>query len=167
MAETREDAPRKTFLLQGPTERTHLVALRTLLAQTTPDRVLLSVAYVTQGGDDLIASAVSVAVCRVDAFVGIRNGVHPSTQPAFPEDATSRTPTRKTVPRVRRPGRPRVPPRGHQIADHPDRRRMYCRDLGENGVELIALTLGHPHWRARELGLSSVLDGGVQPSRVN
>ena len=40
MAETREDAPRKTFLLQGPTERTHLVALRTLLAQTTPHCVL-------------------------------------------------------------------------------------------------------------------------------
>ncbi|MDE0711196.1 MAG: phospholipase D family protein [Rhodospirillales bacterium] len=75
MAETREDAPRKTFLLQGLTERTHLVALRTLLAQTTPHRLLLSVAYVTQGGVDLIASAVSAAGCRVDAFVGIRNGV--------------------------------------------------------------------------------------------
>lgn len=75
MAETRDDAPRKTFLLQGLTERTHLVALRTLLAQTTPDRVLLSVAYVTQGGVDLIASAVSATGCRVDAFVGIRNGV--------------------------------------------------------------------------------------------
>lgn len=75
MAETREDAPRKTFLLQGLTERTHLVALRTLLAQATPHRVLLSVAYVTQGGVDLIASAVSAAGCRVDAFVGIRNGV--------------------------------------------------------------------------------------------
>ncbi|MDE2982914.1 MAG: phospholipase D family protein [Gemmatimonadota bacterium] len=75
MAETRDHTPRTTFLLQGLTERTHLVALTTLLAQTTPHRVLLSVAYVTQGGVDLIASAVSAAGCRVDAFVGIRNGV--------------------------------------------------------------------------------------------
>lgn len=75
MAATHKDAPRKTFLLQGLTGSTHLEALRTLLAQTTPHRVLLSVAYVTQGGVDLIASDISAAGCRVDAFVGIRNGV--------------------------------------------------------------------------------------------
>lgn len=66
--------PPKAFLLQGLTEHTHHEALKTLLVQPDLDRVLISVAYVTRGGVDLIASELAEAECRVDAFAGIRNG---------------------------------------------------------------------------------------------
>ena len=67
--------PRQTFLLQGLTARTHVEALKRLLSQTDLERVLLSVAFVTKGGVDLIASELAATGRRVDVFVGIRNGV--------------------------------------------------------------------------------------------
>ena len=66
---------RKTFLLQGLTVYTHLESLKRLLALADLERVLLSVAFVTKGGVDLIASELATAGNRVDAFVGIRNEV--------------------------------------------------------------------------------------------
>lgn len=67
--------PPKLFLLQGLTASTHLEALQTLLARPDLDRVLISVAFVTEGGADLIASRLKAAECRVDVFAGVRNGV--------------------------------------------------------------------------------------------
>ena len=67
--------PPKLFLLQGLTASTHLEALQTLLARPDLDRVLISVAFVTKGGVDLIASKLKATKCRVDVFAGVRNGV--------------------------------------------------------------------------------------------
>lgn len=67
--------PRKTFLLQGLTAHTHMDALAELLRRDDLDRALLSVAYVTKGGVDLLESELAAAANRIDVFVGIRNGV--------------------------------------------------------------------------------------------
>ncbi len=67
--------PRTTFLLQGLTAQTHMEALAQLLGRDDLDRVLLSVAFVTKGGADLVARELATAGKRADIFVGIRNGV--------------------------------------------------------------------------------------------
>ena len=47
---------RQRFLLQGVTANTHLDTLKQLLTQDDLEPVLLSVAFVTEGGVELIAS---------------------------------------------------------------------------------------------------------------
>lgn len=67
--------PRTTFLLQGFTAQTHMEALADLLGRDDLDRALLSVAFVTKGGVELVARELEAAGQRADIFVGIRNGV--------------------------------------------------------------------------------------------
>ncbi len=67
--------PRKAFLLQGLTAHTHVEELKRLLAHNDLKRVLISVAFVTKGGIDLIASELASVGSQFDAFVGIRNGI--------------------------------------------------------------------------------------------
>lgn len=67
--------PRTTFLLQGLTSATHADALDRLLDRDDLDRALLSVAFVSSRGVDLVASKLAAAGKRADVFVGIRNGV--------------------------------------------------------------------------------------------
>lgn len=67
--------PRTTFLLQGLTAQTHMEALAQLLGRNDLDRALLSVAFVTKGGAELVAAELAAAGKRADIFVGIRNGV--------------------------------------------------------------------------------------------
>ena len=66
---------RRTFLLQGFTPRTHLKELKSSLALRRLSRVLLSVAFVTRGGVELVAPQLTKPHARVDAFVGIRNDI--------------------------------------------------------------------------------------------
>ena len=72
---SRGEVSGKKFLLQGLTASTHLDALKLLFARPELERVILSVAFVTEAGVDLIASQLAEVGDRVDAFVGIRNDI--------------------------------------------------------------------------------------------
>ena len=67
--------PRTTFLLQGLTAQTHMEVLTQLLGREDLDKALLSVAFVTKSGAELVARELTLAGKRADIFVGIRNGV--------------------------------------------------------------------------------------------
>lgn len=65
----------KSFLLQGLTPNSHLKAVKALLTISNLEFGLFSVAFATKGGVDLIAPELKSVSDRVNAFVGVRNGI--------------------------------------------------------------------------------------------
>jgi HKD family nuclease len=63
----------KEFILQGFTPRTHAAAVREIFDLPKIQRVILSVAYVTEGGVDLLKSALAKHATKATVFAGIRN----------------------------------------------------------------------------------------------
>jgi len=64
---------KKEFILQGFTSRTHVTAVRELFDLPDIERVLLSVAFVTEAGVDLLRAQINGCAARVTVFAGIRN----------------------------------------------------------------------------------------------
>jgi HKD family nuclease len=64
----------KEFILQGLTTRTHMAAVRELFNVPNIERVILSVAYVTESGVDLLSAKIKSCASYVAVFAGIRNG---------------------------------------------------------------------------------------------
>lgn len=64
---------RKEFILQGFTRRTHANAIRELFNVADIQRVVLSVAFVTEAGVDLLSTQLKDCAARVTVFAGIRN----------------------------------------------------------------------------------------------
>jgi HKD family nuclease len=64
---------KKEFILQGFTPRTHVKAVRELFDVPDVQRVVLSVAFVTKNGVDLLADQIKGCAARVTVFAGIRN----------------------------------------------------------------------------------------------
>lgn len=65
----------KEFILQGFTTRTHVAAVRELFDVANVQRVVLSVAFVTESGVDLIAAQIKGCASQVAVFAGIRNDI--------------------------------------------------------------------------------------------
>jgi HKD family nuclease len=63
----------KEFILQGFTARTHAEAIRDIFDLPQIQRVLLSVAFVTEGGVELLAHALVKHATKATVFAGIRN----------------------------------------------------------------------------------------------
>ena len=66
---------RNNLLLQGVTASTHLDAVRTLLDIQNPDRIIISVAFMTHGGLSLVRESIARAADRTTILAGIRNGI--------------------------------------------------------------------------------------------
>lgn len=64
---------KKEFILQGFTSRTHVMAVRELFDLADIQRVVLSVAFVTEAGVDLLGQQIKGCAARVTVFAGIRN----------------------------------------------------------------------------------------------
>jgi HKD family nuclease len=64
---------KKEFILQGFTPRTHVSAVRELFEVPDIQRVVLSVAFVTEAGVDLLSSQLKSCAKHVTVFAGIRN----------------------------------------------------------------------------------------------
>jgi HKD family nuclease len=73
----------KEFILQGFTRRTHVVAVKRLFEIPNIKRVILSVAFVNEGGVTLIADVLKAVAGRVTIFAGIRNDITSSQGLAF------------------------------------------------------------------------------------
>ena len=65
----------KTFLLQGITGDSHLDEIRDVVALENVSRVIISVAFLTQRGFDLLKDELKPIVDKVEVFAGIRNGI--------------------------------------------------------------------------------------------
>ena len=65
----------KTVLLQGVTEDSHLDAVNYLLSIPNPDRVMLSVAFMNEGGLSLIHETLTPVAEKTTIVAGIRNGI--------------------------------------------------------------------------------------------
>lgn len=63
------------LLLQGVTAATHLDAVRTLLEIPDPDRIVISVAFMTHGGLSLVSESLARAPDQTTILAGIRNGI--------------------------------------------------------------------------------------------
>src|ERR1700730_2951326 len=63
----------KEFILQGFTPRTHAEAVRGLFDIPDIERVVLSVAFITESGVDLIKNSLSRHADNTKVFAGIRN----------------------------------------------------------------------------------------------
>ncbi|MHB1216610.1 MAG: phospholipase D family protein [Alphaproteobacteria bacterium] len=66
---------KKEFILQGFTTRTHLVAVRELFGISNIQRAILSVAFVSESGVDLLKAQVASCAAHVTVFAGIRNDI--------------------------------------------------------------------------------------------
>jgi HKD family nuclease len=66
---------KKEFILQGFTTRTHLAAVRELFDVSNVQRVILSVAFVSESGVDLLKAQVTGCAAHVTVFAGIRNDI--------------------------------------------------------------------------------------------
>ena len=66
---------RGNLLLQGVTPSTHLDAVRTLLDIPDPDRIIISVAFMTHGGLSLVRESLARVADRTIILAGIRNGI--------------------------------------------------------------------------------------------
>jgi HKD family nuclease len=66
---------KKEFILQGFTSRTHVMAVRELFDVADIQRVVLSVAFVTEAGVDLLGKQIGSCAARVTVFAGIRNDI--------------------------------------------------------------------------------------------
>jgi hypothetical protein len=64
---------KKEFILQGFTTRTHVSAVRELFDVPNIQRVVLSVAFVTEAGVDLLTTQLKSCAKHVTVFAGIRN----------------------------------------------------------------------------------------------
>lgn len=67
--------PRLELLLQGVTEETHAQALQRLLARPGIERVVMSVAFVSEGGVRMAEAALRPHAAVTQAFAGVRNDV--------------------------------------------------------------------------------------------
>jgi hypothetical protein len=65
----------RRFLLQGVQDATHADAVGRVFAADAIERGLISVAFVTRGGVDLIAGALAPHADRTTVFAGIRNPI--------------------------------------------------------------------------------------------
>ena len=65
----------KNMLLQGITQDSHVAAVRGLLGIPHPEKVLLSVGFMTEGGLLALEAALSQVAERTTIVVGIRNGI--------------------------------------------------------------------------------------------
>jgi HKD family nuclease len=65
----------KEFILQGLTDRTHMAAVRELFDVPNIERVILSVAFITEGGVDLLSAKIKSCASHVEVFAGIRNDI--------------------------------------------------------------------------------------------
>lgn len=63
------------LILQGLTKRTHAEALTEMLAQKDIERVILSVAFVTESGVEVLEKALKPLAARTTVFAGIRNDI--------------------------------------------------------------------------------------------
>jgi HKD family nuclease len=66
---------KKEFILQGFTDRTHLDAVRELFGVADIERVLISVAFVSESGLQEIARELTAHAAHVVVFAGIRNDI--------------------------------------------------------------------------------------------
>jgi HKD family nuclease len=64
---------KKEFILQGFTFCTHVTAVRELFNVPDIQRAVLSVAFVTEAGVDLLRDEIEGCAARVTVFAGIRN----------------------------------------------------------------------------------------------
>lgn len=63
------------FILQGVTNANHSKAIQTMLALPEPTQVLLSVAFVREGGLDAVEAAIMPLAAKSKFFIGIRNDI--------------------------------------------------------------------------------------------
>ena len=66
---------RGNLLLQGVTASTHLEAVKSLLEIPDPDRIIISVAFLSHGGLSLVRESLARAAGRTTLLAGIRNGI--------------------------------------------------------------------------------------------
>ncbi len=64
-----------TFILQGLTPQNHISAGADVMQVDGIERVLISVAFVSSTGVDLLASHIRPHAARTTTFIGIRNGI--------------------------------------------------------------------------------------------
>ena len=64
---------KKEFILQGLTTNTHIDAVRRLFAIPDIETVLMSVAFITEGGVERIEAELMETAARVTVFAGVRN----------------------------------------------------------------------------------------------
>ncbi len=64
-----------TFVLQGLTPQNHVSAVADVMQVDGIERVLISVAFVSSTGVDLLADHIRSHAAKTTAFVGIRNGI--------------------------------------------------------------------------------------------
>ncbi len=65
----------KRILLQGVTADNHLTAVREILAIPNPERVIISAAFVTEGGFTVLSDALAPVAAQTTILAGIRNGI--------------------------------------------------------------------------------------------
>ena len=65
----------KKFILQGVTPDSHLHEIRQTIDQAELQRLIISVAFLTQRGFDLVGDVVKPAADRTTVLAGIRNGI--------------------------------------------------------------------------------------------
>ena len=65
----------KTMLLQGVTEDSHLAAIKHLLEIPSPERVIVSVAFMNESGLALLEESLIPVAGRATVMAGIRNGI--------------------------------------------------------------------------------------------
>ena len=66
---------KKEFILQGFTPRTHVVAVRELFDLDEVERVLISVAFVSESGVQLIETPLKAHGAKLIVYAGIRNDI--------------------------------------------------------------------------------------------
>ena len=65
----------KRVLFQGVTRDNHLAAVRQILAIPNPERVIISVAFMNEGGLSVLNDALAPVAARTTILAGIRNGI--------------------------------------------------------------------------------------------
>ena len=66
---------KKEFILQGLTARTHINAVRRLFDVPNIQKVLLSVAFITESGVEKIEDELTAHAAHLIVFAGIRNDI--------------------------------------------------------------------------------------------
>lgn len=66
---------KNTLILQGVTKESHFDAVRSVFSMPDPERALISVAYLTKRGFQLVEDTVLHMAEKTTVFAGIRNGV--------------------------------------------------------------------------------------------
>lgn len=64
-----------TVLFQGVTRDSHLAAVRQILAIPNPERIIISVAFMTEGGLSILNDALAPVAAQTTILAGIRNGI--------------------------------------------------------------------------------------------